>query len=84
MMPKELIELQIIGIHDAAHDAWSSLHKNDGGGRGYYNCRLCGATMYECFDYTHKPSCPTEVLDRAIGAYREAILKTVDCVTKAE
>lgn len=60
-----------IDMHDAAHDAWFKLHKD--GDEVHYKCKLCGATMYECMDYTHHSACPTQQIERAIDAYFDAV-----------
>lgn len=57
-------------MHDAAYEAWAALH-SDGG--DHYPCKLCGAVMYACMDYTHKPSCPTLSIERAIDDYFESL-----------
>jgi len=44
-------------MHDAAHDIWCELHPNPHD-LDFYDCKLCGAVMFPCCDYSHKPSCP--------------------------
>ena len=56
-------------IHDAAWDAWDTLH--EGHADDHYLCKLCGEAMYPCIDYTHAPSCPLEVLGLAIDAFAD-------------
>lgn len=63
-------------LHDKAHDIWCSIRDADvtaDRNADYYDCALCGATMFECMDYTHKSDCPYEVFGRAIDAFTQAI-----------
>ena len=69
---RRYLALLIIGIHDAAHDAWRTLHKASED-REHYPCMLCGEVMFPCMDYTHAPTCPSLVLEAAIDAYGKAI-----------
>lgn len=69
---KTMLALNIGDIHDKAHDAWCWIHKPLAE-RDYYECLLCGETMYPCVDYTHAEDCPFEIVEAAIDAFGEAI-----------
>ena len=67
-----MLDLQIIAIQDAASEAWDEIHKNEKGA-DYYPCKLCGATMFLCIDYTHEPTCPVVQIEAAIDRYGKAL-----------
>jgi hypothetical protein len=68
-------EHEIAEIIDQITHIWCDLHddREVGSLQGHYPCKLCGATMYECMDYTHKPDCPVVLAEAAINAFGEAI-----------
>lgn len=72
-------------LHDAASEIMDQLHANVERRTEYemYDCRLCGATMYPCIDYTHEKSCPYEMLSKAIDAFGDAI-NVVEAKEKAD
>lgn len=65
------LALDISLIHDAAHAIWDRAHEC--GDVDHFDCKLCGATMYLCIDYTHKPDCPYERLGKAIDKFGDAL-----------
>ena len=62
----------ILDLHDGAHNIWLELH-SDVGDVEFYDCKLCGATMYPCIDYTHEPDCQVEIVTSAIDEFDKAV-----------
>lgn len=67
----EIDKFAIGDIHDAASEIMDQLHVGVETRTEYeiYDCRLCGAVMYPCMDYTHEKNCPYEIFTKAIDAF---------------
>jgi hypothetical protein len=73
-------------MHDAAYDIIEQVNANAERRteHEFYDCLLCGATMYPSMDYTHEKDCPYELLTKAIDAFGDAIEKIECAATTAE
>lgn len=69
------VELGTGDLQDMAFTIWSSIRRGDALAdleADYYDCPLCGESMFVSMEYTHKQNCPFEVFDKAIKVFGEA------------
>lgn len=64
------IHFEFIKISQHLIDLWNDEIHDDNADA--YDCKLCGATIFPCYDYTHNETCELVKAEKAIDAALDA------------